>query len=169
MNPVATIAPTPTITPTPAIAPAAVLAAVGSPAQAEAAPGLLFRRCQWCRAAASPVRMLCPVCGSSDLVEERSEGAGTVRRLLPLSRRGQAETMPYIIALDEGFTVQGAVAGGLPGAVPVGSRVELAVCTDQFIGFRQLGGQVAPVESHLPYRAHGGLWYATDPGVRRAG
>ncbi|MFC8453719.1 Zn-ribbon domain-containing OB-fold protein [Kitasatospora sp. NPDC057223] len=92
------------------------------------APGaeLAYRRCRWCRAASAPTCLLCPVCGSADLAEQRSSGAGTVLRRLPAGPRGLYRLTPYAIALDEGFTVRAAVLGDLPGAVAAGTRVQLA-------------------------------------------
>ncbi|GJF34548.1 hypothetical protein KNE206_72480 [Kitasatospora sp. NE20-6] len=163
MNPVATAVPHGSVA-------TADGASVGTPADGDSGPALHFLRCQWCRSAAAPVRMLCPACGSTDLVEERSAGAGTVRRLLPLSRRGSGEPMPYVVALDEGFTVQAAVTGALPGAVPAGTRVELTVATEGLVAFRTAAGQPGSFDSGFSYRFHGGArWYAHEPGARRAG
>ena len=108
------------------IAPAAT-----SPGAEPDAPGaeLAYRRCRWCRAASAPTCLLCPVCGSADLAEQRSSGAGTVLRRLPAGPRGLYRLTPYAIALDEGFTVRAAVLGDLPGTVAAGTRVQLAAGT----------------------------------------
>ncbi|MEV6211587.1 zinc ribbon domain-containing protein [Kitasatospora sp. NPDC051914] len=132
---------------------------------------LVFRRCRWCRAATAPVRMLCPVCGSADLEDEVSGGTGTVRRLLPAARRGPGEPMPYMVALDEGFTVQAAVTGALPGAVQAGARVELSVSSGQLIAFRLVAGQPGPAEPESLFapRPVGCIRQPVAPAVRRAG
>jgi len=87
---------------------------------------LQYRRCHWCQSAAAITCMLCPVCGSADLMPAGSAGYGTVQRLLRPTRRGLHPGRPYLVTLDEGFSVQASVIGGLPGAVPIGSRVRLA-------------------------------------------
>ncbi|GAA2828035.1 zinc ribbon domain-containing protein [Kitasatospora paracochleata] len=92
---------------------------------------LIYRRCHWCHSAAAATCMLCPVCGSADLLPARSEGTGTVQRLLRPTRRGLHPGRPYLVALDEGFTVQASVVGGLPGAIPIGARVELAAADEE--------------------------------------
>lgn len=109
---------------------------------------LIHLRCRWCRAATAPTCLLCPVCGSADLLRERGSGAGTVQRLLPAAQRGQHRLTPYVIALDEGFTVRAAVVGALPGAVIAGTRVQLSAVTG---AGRVLTFQVSPdqVYGHL--------------------
>ncbi|MCX5214606.1 hypothetical protein OG689_36035 [Kitasatospora sp. NBC_00240] len=120
------------------------------PVAEPAFPGaeLIHLRCRWCRAATAPTCLLCPVCGSADLLRERGSGAGTVQRLLPAAQRGQHRLTPYVIALDEGFTVRAAVVGALPGAVIAGTRVQLAAVTG---AGRVLTFQVSPdqVYGHL--------------------
>ncbi|WP_371501645.1 OB-fold domain-containing protein [Kitasatospora sp. NBC_00374] len=91
---------------------------------------LRYHLCHWCHSAMPAGSLLCTVCGSADLAEQLSAGAGTVRRLLRPTRRGLYPGRPYLVALDEGFTVQAGVIGGLPGAVPIGARVQLAVSDD---------------------------------------
>ena len=130
---------------------------------------LAYRRCRWCRAASAPTCLLCPVCGSADLVEQRSSGAGTVLRRLPAGPRGLYRATPYAVALDEGFTVRAAVLGDLPGAVAPGTRVQLAAETaagrlltfrtspDRFAGHQ--GGR-APVAVVRPVRGAPGAWGA---------
>ncbi|MFG2822202.1 Zn-ribbon domain-containing OB-fold protein [Kitasatospora sp. NPDC048365] len=92
---------------------------------------LTYRRCHWCRSAAAVTCMLCPVCGSADLEPARGAGQGTVQRLLRPTRRGSHPDRPYLVTLDEGFSVQAAVVGGLPGAVPIGTRVQLTTSEDE--------------------------------------
>ncbi|WP_354643674.1 Zn-ribbon domain-containing OB-fold protein [Kitasatospora camelliae] len=102
------------------------------PAATAPAPGgeLHYRRCEWCNSATASTHMLCPVCGSADLAPALSAGAGTVQRLLRPSRRGPLPGRPYLVTLDEGFSVPAGVVGGLPGAVPIGARVELVSAED---------------------------------------
>ncbi|WP_189278279.1 Zn-ribbon domain-containing OB-fold protein [Kitasatospora griseola] len=86
---------------------------------------LHYLRCHWCHSASAVTCLLCPVCGSADLEPAVASGQGTVQRLLRPTRRGPLLGRPYLIVLDEGFTVQASVLGGLPGAVPIGARVQL--------------------------------------------
>ncbi|MEU9133214.1 hypothetical protein AB0D08_34840 [Kitasatospora sp. NPDC048540] len=113
------------MTPSTAFAPVGPLT---SPTEGE--PALHYHRCRWCHSAMPAGALLCTVCGSADLTTELSAGTGSVRRLLRPTRRGLYPGRPYLVALDEGFTVQAGVIGGLPGAVPVGARVRLAVRDD---------------------------------------
>ncbi|WP_371483888.1 hypothetical protein [Kitasatospora sp. NBC_00315] len=106
-------------------------APVGGPVLTEPQPSagvveLRYRLCRWCHAATVPTGLLCRVCGSADLAEQRSNGNGNVQRLLPPAQRGHQRLMPYVVTLDEGFAVRAAVVGGLPGAVTPGTRVQLA-------------------------------------------
>ncbi|BAJ26173.1 MULTISPECIES: hypothetical protein [Kitasatospora] len=100
-----------------------------------------YRRCRWCHSASAAACLLCPVCGSADLVPARASGQGTVQRLLRPTRRGPQPGRPYLIVLDEGHTVQAAVLGGLPGAVPIGARVHLVTSEE---GGRVLTFRLAP-------------------------
>ncbi|MFJ4675728.1 MULTISPECIES: Zn-ribbon domain-containing OB-fold protein [unclassified Kitasatospora] len=100
-----------------------------------------YRRCQWCHSASAASCLLCPVCGSADLSPARACGQGTVQRLLRPTRRGPHLGRPYLIVLDEGFTVQATVLGGLPGAVPIGARVHLVTSEE---GGRTLTFRLAP-------------------------
>ncbi|MGW4804954.1 Zn-ribbon domain-containing OB-fold protein [Kitasatospora sp. NPDC004272] len=100
-----------------------------------------YRRCRWCHSASSAACLLCPVCGSADLTPARACGQGTVQRLLRPTRRGPQPGRAYLIVLDEGFTVQAAVLGGLPGAVPIGARVHLVTSEE---GGRVLTFRLAP-------------------------
>ncbi|MFC9328522.1 hypothetical protein [Kitasatospora sp. NPDC057015] len=124
---------------------------------------LTHLRCRWCRAATASTCLLCPVCGSADLLTERGAGHGTVQRLLPAAQRGQHRLTPYVIALDEGFTVRAAVVGALPGAVTAGTRVQLATVSG---AGRVLTFQVSPDQlyGHLrtqapaPHSVRSSLW-----------
>jgi hypothetical protein len=105
--------------------PAALLDSVPESAAESSDGGLGYQRCRWCHTATTAGCLLCPVCGSADLAEALSEGTGTVQRLLRPTRRGLHPGRPYLVTLDEGFTVQAAITGSLPGAIPIGAQVEL--------------------------------------------
>ena len=136
----------------------------------ETAPGveLAYRRCCWCRSASAPTCLLCPVCGSADLAEHRSAGAGTVLRRLPAGPRGMYRLTPYAIALDEGFTVRAAVLGDLPGTVAAGTRVQLAAeaGVERLLTFRTSPDRFAghpgsrPPALLRPVRSGPGAWGA---------
>ncbi len=96
-----------------------------SAAGPDAGTELRYRLCRWCHAATVPTGLLCRVCGSPDLAEQRSPGNGKVQRLLSPAQRGHQRLTPYVITLDEGFAVRAAVVGALPGAVTPGTRVQL--------------------------------------------
>ncbi|MFJ1753363.1 Zn-ribbon domain-containing OB-fold protein [Kitasatospora sp. NPDC088134] len=127
-------APTTTTPPTP-FAPTPPTAA--APGESE----LGYLRCHWCHSASATTCLLCPVCGSADLEPAAASGRGTVQRLLRPTRRGPHLNRPYLIVLDEGFTVQAAVLGGLPGAVPIGAQVQLVTSEE---GGRVLTFRLAP-------------------------
>jgi len=100
----------------------------GAEAAASAAAegsSLRYRWCRWCRTAAEDSRVLCPVCGSSDMVEAVSAGGGTVRRLLGAIGGRATHQQRCVVVMDEGFTARGTVLDVLPGQVSVGSRVTL--------------------------------------------
>lgn len=90
---------------------------------------LRFRRCAWCRSATEHTRTLCRVCGSSDLVEECSQGSGAIGWTT-----GVVHTQDLVhrirqtcfVALDEGFTVPATVEAQAIEALPTGTRVRLA-------------------------------------------
>ncbi|MEZ0070479.1 putative OB-fold protein [Streptacidiphilus sp. MAP12-20] len=91
------------------------------------APELRYHRCPWCGSATGRAALLCPICGSPELIERTSSGTGIVHRLMT-SRHGQfgeIETQCLVI-LDEGFTIQASLNDILPGTVPEGTRVRLA-------------------------------------------
>lgn len=87
---------------------------------------LYFQRCRWCRTAAFR-RLLCPVCASTDLVWERSDGTGVVRHLTVVGRSTGTPRVLAIIDMREGFWLRSRVIGVSPGAVRVGAVVRLAV------------------------------------------
>ncbi|NBM16971.1 Zn-ribbon domain-containing OB-fold protein [Streptomyces sp. GC420] len=97
-------------------------------ADAPALEGLRFQRCRWCGTATFN-RLLCPVCSSSDLRTEISEGKGVVRRSTVLHRNTPSARNESLIEMAEGFTVRGRVLGA-PAAVRPGDRVHLSSAED---------------------------------------
>lgn len=86
---------------------------------------LFFQRCRWCRTASFRL-LLCPVCGSNDLVWERSDGIGHIRRVRVVYRRKRPQRVYALIRMAEGFHVRSAVAGGTPWIPYVGAQAQLA-------------------------------------------
>jgi hypothetical protein len=93
---------------------------------------LVFQRCGWC-ATAMYHRLLCPVCGGSDLRTERSEGAGTVRHATVVNRNTPAARNVSLVEMAEGFVVRGRVMGPAVG-IHSGDRVRLSTAKDPVRG-----------------------------------
>jgi uncharacterized protein len=86
-----------------------------------------FQRCAGCGAAIFYPRVLCPVCGESDLTWETSSGRGVVYATTAVYRR---EGDPYnvvLVDLEEGFRMMSRVDGVPAERVEVGARVMLRV------------------------------------------
>ncbi|MBA4865673.1 OB-fold domain-containing protein [Streptomyces sp. PSKA54] len=99
-----------------------------APIDTPAFDGLCFQRCEWC-GTPSFHRLLCPVCASSDLRTEHSEGRGVVRRTTVLHRGTLSARNESLIEMAEGFTVRGRVLGP-PAAIHPGDRVQLSRAED---------------------------------------
>ncbi|MER7192831.1 Zn-ribbon domain-containing OB-fold protein [Streptomyces flaveolus] len=89
---------------------------------------LCFQRCTWCGTAAYQ-RLLCPVCGGSDLRTECSEGVGVVRHTTVVHRNTPAARNVSLVEMSEGFVVRGRVMGPLVG-IHSGDRVRLSTLKD---------------------------------------
>lgn len=84
--------------------------------------GLHYHRCRWC-GTASFRRLLCPVCASSDLESEHSDGLGVVVRSGVVHRYTEAARNESLVRLPEGFVFRCRVVGAAPHLVAVGARV----------------------------------------------
>ncbi|MET9535505.1 MULTISPECIES: zinc ribbon domain-containing protein [unclassified Streptomyces] len=84
--------------------------------------GLVFQRCRWCQTA-SFRRLLCPVCASSDLESERSDGYGVVVRSGVVNRYTGAARNESLVRFPEGFVFRCRVVGAAPHLVHVGAQV----------------------------------------------
>lgn len=84
--------------------------------------GLIYQRCRWC-ATASFRRMLCPVCASSDLVTEQSDGEGVVVQSSVVNRYTGTARNESLVRFPEGFVFRVRVVGAPPNLVWVGARV----------------------------------------------
>jgi hypothetical protein len=81
---------------------------------------LHFQRCGGCGALLGYPRVLCPGCGSRDLVWEESAGRGVVYSATTVHTREEAYGV-CLVDLDEGVRVMAA------GAPKIGARVDLRV------------------------------------------
>jgi hypothetical protein len=102
---------------------------------AEEAPAeLIYRQCRWCSSPTDHFRLLCPVCGASDMAELSSAGLGVVRRVGAVVRSELLEhriRQSCAVTLDEGITVPAVVTARRYEVIPVGTRVRLhALGTD---------------------------------------
>lgn len=92
---------------------------------------LAFQRCAACAAAIFYPRVLCPVCGATDLRWEISSGRGTVYATTTLHSRGEAAYNVALIDLAEGFRMMSRVDGIEPTEVRIGMEVRLKVLPAQ--------------------------------------
>ena len=84
-----------------------------------------FQRCSACGEAIFYPRVVCPVCGGTDLEWEVSSGRGIVYATTAVYRR---EADPYnvvLVDLEEGFRMMSRVQGVLAEQVEVRARVTL--------------------------------------------
>lgn len=91
-----------------------------------------FQRCGDCEAAIFYPRVLCPVCGGSEVRWEASEGFGVIYATTAVYRRDLDPYNVALVDLDEGFRMMSRVDGVPAEEVEIGSRVELRV--DQYAG-----------------------------------
>jgi uncharacterized OB-fold protein len=84
--------------------------------------GHAYQRCEDCGAAIHPRRVLCPVCGSRRLADERSAGRGVVYSTTTVHAR-EGRYNVALVDLDEGFRVMSEVAGVAPDDVRIGMDV----------------------------------------------
>ncbi|WP_329165692.1 Zn-ribbon domain-containing OB-fold protein [Streptomyces sp. NBC_01717] len=99
-------------------------------AEGLAAGELRFQRCSECERAVFHPRVLCPHCGAESLEWHTSSGTGTVYASTVLHKRGSDPYNVALIDLDEGFRMMSRVEGVAPEDVHIGSRVGLAVITE---------------------------------------
>jgi uncharacterized OB-fold protein len=86
-----------------------------------------FQRCSACGEAIFYPRVVCPVCGGTDLEWEVSSGRGIVYATTAVYRR---EADPYnvvLVDLEEGFRMMSRVEGVPAESVEIGMRVVLRV------------------------------------------
>lgn len=91
--------------------------------------GLTYQRCRWC-GTPSFRRLLCPVCASSDLENERSTGEGVVVRSSVVHRYTRLARNESLIRFPEGFLYRCRVVGAEPHLVWIGARVRYTAEAD---------------------------------------
>ncbi|WP_406091514.1 zinc ribbon domain-containing protein [Streptomyces sp. NBC_01013] len=84
--------------------------------------GLVYQVCRWC-GTASFRKLLCPVCASSDLEAERSDGHGVVVRSSVVNRYSRVMRNESLVRFPEGFVYRCRIVGAAPHLVSVGDRV----------------------------------------------
>jgi uncharacterized OB-fold protein len=84
---------------------------------------LRFQRCDDCRAAVFPPRVLCDRCGSTTLHVEVSAGLGTVYSATAVTQRDGPSYSVCLVDLDEGFRMMSAVVDAMAEDVAIGARV----------------------------------------------
>lgn len=89
-----------------------------------------FQRCTGCGAAIFYPRVLCPVCGGSELAWETSSGRGVVYATTAVYRRDAEPYNVVLVDLEEGFRMMSRIEGVLAEEVEVGTRVTLRVDRD---------------------------------------
>ncbi|MBJ7332002.1 MAG: OB-fold domain-containing protein [Solirubrobacteraceae bacterium] len=92
-------------------------------AAARADGQIAYQRCGACGSAVVYLRVLCPVCGSTDLTIHRSAGRGVVYSTTTLRGRDGARDIS-LIDLEEGVRVMGTVTGVAPEDVRIGAAVQ---------------------------------------------
>lgn len=100
--------------------------ALSAPA-AQQSTGLAYQRCRWC-GTASVRRLLCPVCASSDMTAERSDGRGVLVRPRGV---GAASADEYLVRFTEGFVLRCRVSGVKPGLMHAGAHVRVTAAPPQ--------------------------------------
>ncbi|MDH6141804.1 MULTISPECIES: hypothetical protein [Kitasatospora] len=100
---------------------------------------LHYRQCRWCSSPTEHYRLLCPVCGSTDMAELCSTGEGVVRRIGAVARSQVLEhriRQNCAITLDEGLTITAVVTASRYEVIPVGTRVRLHTAVGDTAEFR---------------------------------
>ncbi|MFI8793026.1 Zn-ribbon domain-containing OB-fold protein [Streptomyces sp. NPDC055105] len=95
--------------------------------------GLTIQRCRWC-GTASFRRLLCPVCASSDLQAEYSDGLGVVVQSSVVNRYTGTARNESLVRFPEGFVFRCRVVGAAPNLVWIGARVRPVVGSDPDAG-----------------------------------
>ncbi|MEW2179708.1 hypothetical protein AB0890_25680 [Streptomyces sp. NPDC005406] len=91
-------------------------------AEPHATEGLVYQMCRWCHTA-SFRKLLCPVCASSDLESEQSDGHGVVVRSSVVNRYSRVMRNESLVRFPEGFVYRCRIVGAAPHLVSVGDRV----------------------------------------------
>jgi uncharacterized OB-fold protein len=87
-----------------------------------------YQRCGECRRPVFAPRVLCPLCGSTDLSWHESSGRGVVYSATTVHSRNADPYTVVLVDLDEGFRVMATLTGVEPDddGSAIGARVEVS-------------------------------------------
>ena len=88
---------------------------------------LRFQLCGGCDRAVFYPRVLCPFCGSRELVWAVAAGDGVVHATTAMHPRDEEPYNVCLVDLDEGFRMMSRVEGPAAVAVAIGARVRLRI------------------------------------------
>ena len=91
---------------------------------------LIYQHCDACRSAVYYPRVVCPLCGASELKFMVSSGRGTVYATTAVYSRTDIYN-GAIIEAEEGFTLMSSVRDIDPEEVEIGMRVELSFSEEE--------------------------------------
>jgi len=91
---------------------------------------LSYQQCEACSSSVFPPRVLCPACGSPEMVWKKSSGHGVVYSATTLYKRGEDPYNVSLIDVDEGFRMMSSVINVPADDVTIGARVMLQISTD---------------------------------------
>ena len=86
-----------------------------------------FQRCSACGEAVFYPRVVCPVCGGTELVWEVSSGRGIVYAATAVYRRDADPYNVVLVDLEEGFRMMSRVEGVPAEKAEIGMRVVLRI------------------------------------------
>jgi hypothetical protein len=88
---------------------------------------LAVHSCASCGRGHYSPRVVCPYCGSTSLIWQRSGGTGTVYSTSAVARRGAEPVAVVLVDLDDGIRLMSNVVGMPAGDVRIGMRVKVRI------------------------------------------